>query len=565
MNVFEELIVELKEQNLLESTVIEQDQEADSEWEGQLEPVHPSFTAENEAERDEFETMIDEQPAESPDPQAVADVLDEPTVPEVPAAATAASVLIPAKPSNGREFYKKRAINEISNLQMVEHIMTGVEREYLKVVPKAFDDYEAKKRLNAFLQISGGENSSEHAETEFALMQETEAWCTALEGRDKHMPVSALRQYCENSRPALSSQALVALARFYRNLPYSETSRAKFDFVATRLFSRATPDHKRVCLFTREEMANHIELLYREWSSISLYSAEEDDSKLLLTALSFEELAVEAENVTKFDVLITSDFFGRLRIFKESVSELFYAPPVTAAAIECNVRIGNAYVSLIDRERNNFDAGSLYSKFDTVNSRFVSDTLARTLEIVDIMKVQKEREVLTSKLKTTAEADLADNPEAAHSEVKADQDANETPAIKWEGSETLLRRLKEKALAVNKWFLMICLLIVAASVGVYIWANVFVEESTPSATVQSADIDNTILKLHIKTAKISGHNFYGLMQPSWDGLTDEKKEEFLQATLDHARSLGCTQVNLINGKGQSVGFASAGKIEVLSP
>ncbi|MBK8464201.1 MAG: hypothetical protein IPL32_00075 [Chloracidobacterium sp.] len=59
---------------------------------------------------------------------------------------------------------------------MVEHILTGVEREYMKIVPKTFDDFNAKKALNNFLNISENSNSEQHKAAEFALMQETEAW-----------------------------------------------------------------------------------------------------------------------------------------------------------------------------------------------------------------------------------------------------------------------------------------------------------------------------------------------------------------------------------------------------
>ena len=71
-----------------------------------------------------------------------------------------------------------------------------------------------------------------------------------------------------------------------------------------------------------------------DWSSVPLYTADSDETNVLLTALSFEDLGAEAEGASNFDQLITNDFFGRLRLFKESISELFYAPSVTAAAID---------------------------------------------------------------------------------------------------------------------------------------------------------------------------------------------------------------------------------------
>src|SRR5205085_4982989 len=135
--------------------------------------------------------------------------------------------------------------------------------------------------------------SEAHKDTEFMLRKETEAWGLALIERDKNVAVSSVRQYCERSKPALSSQAMLALARFYRNAPYSESVRSKFDFVITRLFSRPVEFDQRVCLFDREAMLGHIKMLYSEWSSVPLYDVDDDESNILLTGLSFEDLALE--------------------------------------------------------------------------------------------------------------------------------------------------------------------------------------------------------------------------------------------------------------------------------
>ena len=81
-------------------------------------------------------------------------------------------------------------------------------------------------------------------------------------------------------------QAMLALARFYRNSPYSEPVRAKFDFVITRLFSRPVSGERRKPLFSRDEALGHLNALYREWSSVQLYSAQDDLSNITLTAMS---------------------------------------------------------------------------------------------------------------------------------------------------------------------------------------------------------------------------------------------------------------------------------------
>ena len=101
----------------------------------------------------------------------------------------------------------------------------------------------------------------------------------------------------------------MALARFYRNSPFSESVRDKFDVVMTRLFSRCFDDEKRQLIFTREIMAGHIQTLYSNWSSILLYSAEENSDEIKLAISNFEALITEAERAETFDELLEVDFF----------------------------------------------------------------------------------------------------------------------------------------------------------------------------------------------------------------------------------------------------------------
>jgi hypothetical protein len=463
---------------------------------------------------------------------------------------------------------------------MVEHVLTGVEREYMKVVPRTFDDFNAKKALHTFIQLDDGVNSEAHAAAEFALMQETEAWCSALAERDRNIAVPNLRQYCENSRPALSSQALLGLGRFYRNLPYSESVRSKFDFVITRLFSRPVSMEKRVCLFSRDEILTHINTLYGDWSSISLYAADDDQSKVMLTALSFEDLSIEAENAATFDQLIESDFFGRLRMFKESISELFFAPLVTAAAIECNIRIGNAYVELIDRERHKIDAQTLQSKYGSDNDVAVSEATGRTLDLVDLLKDLSEarEQGETSQEEDYVTGDEALDDDLGHRREQQPKTRGREPQQE-SGTESTASlplaqriidsfrpdRIKENARNVNKWFLAGCLMMIAFSVGVYLYANYIVDDKVPTSGVASVELEDSILKDHIKMGKISSGIFYGQLLPSWDTLTKEKREDYLKKVYQAGVEKGYKQVNLIDKDGKVVGYASATRLDVSMP
>ena len=577
MNVFEDLVVELQEENLLEKTSIRVDVNDFSEFDDlggvaisngkgtfagacsdRIATVPEKEQFGSEEENNNHLTHDNRQDSSE---QRVNTVV-EPTFSEVETVEIEDNTALPEndpplpkKPKNGKEFYRKRAVGEVSNLQMVEHVLTGVEREYMKVLPNAFDDFNVKKSLHAFLQIDENENTAAHQEAEFTLMQETEAWCTALAVRDQKVPVSALRQYCENSRPALSSQAMLAIARFYRNLPYSESVRSKFDFMITRLFSRSADHDKRLCLFNREETLTHVNTLYREWSSISLYAAEDDDTKVTLAALSFDDLAVESEQVSNFDQLIASDFFTRLRTFKESIAELFYAPNVTAAAIEANIRIGNSYVELIKREREKMDAKSIHSKYGDLNDQTVSDAAGRTLDLVDLLRVrpvegeyeaaepEPEREVRVRPSRPTVVANTKE--EKQRSEFIAD--------------------FIENARNVNRWFLVFSLLLILGSVGIFVWATFFVTEDVPTSSVKTVATGNPALDEVTKTARVSGENFYILLKANWNTFPKEKRQDYLLKAFEAAKRNGCKQVSLITHEGKPAAFASASRNEVMMP
>lgn len=550
MNVFEDLIVELKQENLLERTVI--DDRLDAEDLRHLEdtavpntPAEPLFERFAASEPAIVEPLDEIVEFDGYDTHLEETVTPEPVAP---------APQIHRNPRNGQEFYRKRAMSEVSNLQMVEHVLSGVEREYMKLMPRAFDDFEAKKALNTFLQVTENENSNEHKEAEFKLMTETEAWCTALATRDKDIAVASLRQFCEGSRPPLSSQALVALGRFYRNLPYSAAVRSKFDFVITRLFSRPIENEMRVGLFTRDETLAHIQTLYRDWSSIALYGADGDDSNLSLSALSFEDLAIEAENSGTFDQLIGTDFFSRVRTFKDSIGELFYAPSVLAAAIDANVRIGNAYVRLIERERRKLNAETIELKYGTLHDDNIADGIGRTLELVDLLKTPLD---VREDEPTRAEPEV----EETHAEVL---EAMPVKAEKLSGRQlpAFVNRVLENAFSINRWLLAVCGVLIAASVGIYVYANYVASETVKESEVRELVIDDPVIREFVTTGRVTDETFYGLLLPTWNSLSHERKEEIVTHIYLQGKEKGYKKVNLIGPDGRAEAFVSATRIEV---
>ena len=105
-------------------------------------------------------------------------------------------------------------------------------------------------------------------------------------------------------------------------------------------------------------------------------------------------------------------------------------------------------------------------------------------------------------------------------------------------------------------------MMIATSFGVYLYANYVADDKVPAAGVVSVELDGSVLKEHIKVGKISGDMFYGQLQPSWDGLTKEKREEYLKRVLQAGGQKGYKTVNLIGKDGKVVAYGSPTRIEV---
>ena len=498
MNVFEDLIGELKDANLLEETVIDVSRK--------------SARAKGES----------------------ADFAIERN--DMPVIETAA---------NETDFYRKRAMDEVSSLQMVEHVISGIEREYMKTVPTAHDDLQAKKALHRFLQVSGDPAAAEYAAAEYDLMKQTEIWYSALAARDSKSSVANLRRFCENSRPVLSSQALMALARFYRNSPYSESVRGKFEFVMTRLFSRDIGDEKRRLLFPRDEMLVHIKSLYANWSSISLFSPGEHEQEILHTVGRFEEKILEAGRAVTFDQLIQDDFFSRIRLIKESANEMFFVPEVVAAAMDCNVHVGNKFVDLIhaDRKRSSIDA--VVAKYGSEYDQAISQAAGKTLNLIELFGEHDAAD----RVSPVPQAQFTVTPPYASAEERSWKPA---AGRRWD------------LFSVNKWLLAATVIIVALSLGVYLWANNYTADQKGINAARQVDLTGSKLGQYVRVAKATKQGFYAVTLPVWDSVPDDEKKQVLGEALKLAGTMEIEQVQFMNAKGRINGYASKNEIEIVA-
>lgn len=525
MNVFEDLIGELKDENLLEDTVIEVKKQKDGD---RIE----SDPEESETAGFEFVSNSDQVASNDFTVEDASATVDAPDI---------------SKQANDREFYRKRAMEEVSSLQMVEHVLAGIEREHMKMPAASYDDLEVKKALHRFMRVSDDNATAEHAEAEYALLQETQRWHSALSARDKNVSVANVRRFCENSRPVLSSQALMALARFYRNSSFTEEVRGKFDFVMTRLFSRDAGLEKRKLLFQRLEMIGHVKTLYSNWSSITYHTTEENKSDIEFAVQRFDDLVKHFETAESFDDLLNADVFGNIRQYKESCGELFYVPDVVAAAIECNVRLGNKYVELIFKERAEKGASALESKYGYMHDQAASAATNKTLLLAELLKQRPEEKDASAPLKKEFEQESFVLPTSSG-------------VIKDTRSEK-----RSGIFGVSKWLVFVTIFVAIMSGGVYLWADKYAGNDSSIKVASELDLSGTDLNAHLSTVRVSHETAYGVTKPSWDALNEYDQKEFLRKVFEFAKTKGVKKVNLLNYKGKTVAFASGDKFELHGP
>lgn len=526
MSVFEELIDELKDEDLLEETIFTLNQKSNS---GSRSPAAAAILSPTEQPERTSGTAVQVATSVEAEPEAEVEADGE---------------VFLAQPADEREVYRRRAMDEVSSLQMVEHVLSGIEREHMKMTPATFDDLEVKKSLHKYLQISSPINSDEHSEAEYHLFQETERWFSALSKRDNNISVANVRRFCENSRPVLSSQALMSLARFYRNSPYSEGVRGKFDFVMTRLFSREIGDEKRKLLFGRIEMLGHIKTLYGNWASLSIVNPDEENGPPIGgTVAGFEGFVRESEVAGSFDELIGSDFFNRIRLFKEQANELFLEPAVTAAAIECNVRIGNRFIDLIQKERQATTEASIEEKYGYTYDTIISNAASKTLLLLDVLRESRA----------------------------SFDDATEEMVVQTVSKPVVFERAPvdesapSRVVSVNKWLVVAAILALILSGGIYFWSENAATTESSIEVAPGVDLAGTDLKAHLREASTSSETLYGVMQPTWDALSEDEKKEFLSKAFQFAKAKGMKKVNFLNARGRTVAYASDTRLEVFGP
>lgn len=439
----------------------------------------------------------------------------------------------------------KRALEEVNALEMTQQILGMVERNMQKPAVKDYNHTGVKKYLNELYSLSPHASTDEVNGMEFIFLQEVQLWRTALAQRDSFISASDLRYYCESSRPPLSEQALLSLARFYRSLPSSEKITSKYDMILTRVFSVDQEDGTRRLSGTRKSISDELNNLYTEWLGISPQNTIEED-KMDEAVTAFAEFNSKAMSAENFHALIEDSFFGVVKNYKKELSQIFYAPRVAAAAIECNVRIGNRFIELLDQYR---DEQKLQGKknpepLDPLLEQAVSETTNKTLQVVyeaqrNFAKLQEQRE-----LQRLLDKETLALPEAKAAEYKKPSAVG-------------------GFLGMNKWLLAAGFIAVLTSAGFYVWTE-FSDTKAAAGVLTAQKLNEKELPggEYMSSAKMSNGSMFGFMTSKWDTLDADGKKKVLEDLVAAGKNKGFTQISLLNLDGKVLASANESGVTI---
>ena len=244
----------------------------------------------------------------------------------------------------------QRNIDHATALEVVQRVIAGVERAVLCLVSESYDKAPAIAVARSLKQAIREKDTGLIAELEDHFSTELYMWRLSLCSRDQAIQPYHLRRFCEKTEEHLELPVFAALTRFYRNLPHTELAQSKYDFAVTRLFASVEENNQRVLRMEGRYLVESISEMFETWGEKRRLAPASPD-QIRAAVDSFQAFIAEANNeINKFEILIGSGLFNRVRMLKKDLGELIYAPEVTAAAIECNVVVANKFSALLADE-----------------------------------------------------------------------------------------------------------------------------------------------------------------------------------------------------------------------
>ena len=236
----------------------------------------------------------------------------------------------------------KRAGEEAVQLRIVERFLSEVERRLLKATPEIFDIQRIRTALHILKTLSEDDDVDEFLEAEFRLDQEFHLWRELIIARDQKIETYHFRRLCDSAPYPLEDEIFLALASFYRTLDLTSAVQSKFDLSVTRLFTRSVEGGRREMKGLRSDITRRLGNLFPPPEGE--HADPDEIAAAVATIASFTD---EALHYSAFEDMVKANIFDRYRLFKRDLGTLYFEPEIVAAAIECNIAVGNVFDSLL--------------------------------------------------------------------------------------------------------------------------------------------------------------------------------------------------------------------------
>jgi hypothetical protein len=236
----------------------------------------------------------------------------------------------------------KRAGEEAVQLRIVERFLSEVERRLLKSTPEIFDIQRIRTALQILKTMSEEDDIDECLEAEFRLDQEFQLWRELIVARDQKIETYHFRRLCDSAPYPLDDEIFVALGKFYQKLDLTPATQSKYDLSVTRLFTKPAGNGRREMRGLRSDNIKRLQNFFPPDEGHIVCQSDVDDA-----VATIESFTDEALNFRAFEELVKANLFDRYRNFKREIGMLFFEPEVVAAAIECNIAVGNVFDELL--------------------------------------------------------------------------------------------------------------------------------------------------------------------------------------------------------------------------
>jgi hypothetical protein len=433
---------------------------------------------------------------------------------------------------------RQRAEDDVASMQLIEQVFDGIESETVRSESALANHLNAKKALAAITQFNGSVGDPELTQAESVLANELKEWRAGLESRGARIDAARLRLFCENSRPALSPKALIALGGLYRTAELSDGVRDKFDFVMTRLFSCETDEVRREARFGRGEAVDQIKKLYKKWAAEMPEQPAAEREYVREAVAKFGSFVERIQAAPTFVELFRTDLPASIREFKRSLGERMFEPEIMASVLECNIAIGNRFVEIAACEKKAYGQEAVRSKYGEGFDQVATESAVRTLRLVALLE----------------------NHDLEIVEARVTREHVLVPAAKKQKKER--RTSGFSFFGINKWLLGATFAVVVLGIGMYSYGDVFDGSTKGIQVAKDVDLSTSDVGSYFSKGRASESTLYVVASPEWESLSKDAQKATIQKALAQGRKNGMKSVQILNGKGQSIAYASDTRMDI---